>query len=162
MLAVPYSRWPSFTLSSPAQLIPVDEKGPAKKYPYVNTIFNRLFNSGGLDSFYHKLYDLKKTGTGVVNIVHIGDSHIQADYLSGFVRTSLQQYFGNAGRGLVFPYQLAQSNAPADVASSSNTTWQYNRLAHPEIPIAAGVSGYCIQSNALGASIDLSLRGNGS
>lgn len=144
--------------TSTAQLIPVDAKAPGKKYPFVNTIFNRLFNSGSLDSFYHKLYKLKKTGTGIVSIVHIGDSHIQADYLSGFVRTSLQEYFGNAGRGLVFPYQLAQSNAPADISSSSNTTWQYNRLAHPEIPIAAGVSGYCILSDALGASIDLSLR----
>jgi lysophospholipase L1-like esterase len=146
------------SLNSSAQLIPVDDNEPVNQYPFINTIFNRLLNSSDLDSFYQKLYILKKTRKGVVNIVHIGDSHIQADYLSGLVRNSLQDFFGNAGRGLVFPYQLAQSNAPQDIISFSNVSWQYNRLAHPEIPITAGISGFGIQTNALGASIDLGLR----
>jgi lysophospholipase L1-like esterase len=143
-----------------AQLIPVDDNALAKKYPFVSTVFNRIFNGNGLDSFYQKLYNLKKTGSGTVNIVHIGDSHIQADYLSGLVRNNLQQFFGNAGRGLIFPYQLAQSNAPSDIISSSNSSWQFNRVAHPEIAIAAGISGYCIKTNASGASIDLALKSN--
>ena len=142
-----------------AQLIPVDDKAPAKQFPYVSTVFNRIFNGSNLDSFYRKLYNLKKTGKGVVSIVHIGDSHIQADFLSGYVRNNLQQFFGNAGRGLVFPYQLAQSNAPSDISSSSNVGWQFNRIAHPEIAIIPGISGYTIRSSALGASIDLSLKG---
>src|SRR5881394_2548290 len=118
-----------------AQLIPIDEPTPVKQYPYTNPAFNRIFNSSGLDSFYQKLYKLKKTGTGIVTVVHIGDSHIQADFLSAVVRKNLQQFFGNAGRGLVFPYQLAQSNAPSEITSSSNSGWQFNRIAHPEIPI---------------------------
>jgi len=149
-----------FSLSANAQLIPVDDNALAKKYPFVSTVFNRIFNSNKLDSFYQKLYNLKKSGSGVVNIVHIGDSHIQADYLSGVLRNNLQQFFGNAGRGLVFPYQLAQSNAPSDISSSSNTSWQFNRVAHPEIAISAGISGYCIKTNTPGASIDLSLKTN--
>lgn len=148
------------SLSSRAQLIPVDDNVLAKKYPFISTVFNRIFNGNGLDSFYQKLYNVKNNGTGIVSIVHIGDSHIQADYLSAIVRNNLQQFFGNAGRGLVFPYQLAQSNAPSDITSSSNSSWQFNRLAHPEIPIAAGISGYCIKTNAPGASIDLSLKSN--
>lgn len=141
-----------------AQLIPVDESTPAKDYLFISTVFNRIFNSSGLDSFYQKLYTLKKKGSGVVSIVHIGDSHIQADYLSGLVRNDLQQFFGNAGRGLVFPYQLAQSNAPPDIISSSNVLWQFNRIAHPEISIVPGISGYSIKTNALGASINITLR----
>src|SRR5258705_12161983 len=142
-----------------AQLIPVDDNASVKQYPYTNPAFNRIFSSSGLDSFYQKLYNLKKTGKGIVTVVHIGDSHIQADFLSAVVRKNLQQFFGNAGRGLVFPYQLAQSNAPPDINSSSNTTWEFNRVAHPEIPITPGISGFIIRSNALGASIDLSLKG---
>jgi lysophospholipase L1-like esterase len=76
------------------------------------------------------------------------------------VRQRLQQFFGNAGRGLVFPYQVAQSNAPPDILSSSNTGWDYNRLAHPEIPIIPGVSGFVIRTNNPSASIDFSLRNN--
>src|SRR5258705_1788992 len=141
-----------------AQLIPVDDNASVKQYPYTNPAFNRIFSSSGLDSFYQKLYNLKKTGKGIVTVVHIGDSHIQADFLSAVVRKNLQQFFGNAGRGLVFPYQLAQSNAPPDISSSSNVTWQFNRVAHPEIPITPGISGYCIKTNASGASINIALK----
>lgn len=130
----------------------------ARQYPFVRAIFNRVQNSSGLDNFYEKLYQLKSTGSGTVSIVHIGDSHIQADFLSGVVRTGLQDFFGDAGRGLVFPYQLAKSNAPQDIASSSNASWQYNRVAHPEIPISPGISGYSIKTNSSGAAINLSLR----
>src|SRR4030095_12115711 len=107
---------------------------------------------------YNKLYRLKITGQGTVSIVHIGDSHIQAGFLSVVVRNGLQQFFGNAGRGLGFPYQLAQSNAPSDISSSSNTRWQFNRLAHPEIPITYGISGYGLKTNSDGASISFSLK----
>jgi len=149
-----------FCLQISAQLIPLNDNAVAKPYPFVSVVFNRIFNSNSLDSFYQKLYALKKSGNGVVTIVHIGDSHIQADFLSAVVRNNMQQFFGNAGRGLVFPYQLAQSNAPPDISSSSNTIWQFNRIAHPEIPITPGVSGFCIRTNALGASIDFSLKPN--
>jgi lysophospholipase L1-like esterase len=146
---------------STAQSIPITDNGIGKNYSFIHPVFNRIANAAGLDSFYKKLYQLKTTGQGVVSIVHIGDSHIQADFLSAVVRTGLQQFFGNAGRGLVFPYQLAQSNAPDDISSSSNTSWQFNRIAHPEIPVTPGVSGYVLQSNKDGATINFSLKADG-
>lgn len=142
-----------------AQLMSVDEQNAVRQFPQISTVFNRVFNGSKLDSFYAKLAQLKKTGKGVVNIVHIGDSHIQADYLTAVVRNGLQQFFGSAGRGLVFPYQLAVSNAPPDISSSSNISWQFNRVAHPEIPITPGISGYTIRSGTPGASFDFSLKG---
>src|ERR1700733_2544316 len=130
-----------------AQNISADDKSIKAAYPFVTIVDNNISNDESLDSFYKKLATLKKTNKGVVRIVHIGDSHIQADILSGTVRHKLQDFFGNAGRGLNFPYQLAKSNAAADIASSSNISWHFNRLAHPEIPIAAGISGFCIKSD---------------
>lgn len=138
--------------------MPANDAALAQKYPFVKTVFNRIFNIGGLDSFYQKLYRLKTTHTGTVSIVHIGDSHIQADFLSDIVRDGLQEFFGSAGRGLVFPYQLARSNAPDDISSSSNTNWEFNRVAHPEIAVPYGISGYGIRSNTSIADINLSLR----
>lgn len=128
-----------------------------KNIPPVNFIFNRIFNDN-LSSFYEKLEKLKKSDSGIVRIIHIGDSHIQADYLSGIVRKGLQKYFGNAGRGIVFPYQLAVSNAPSDILSTSNITWDYNRLAHPEKAIESGVSGFCIQTGKNAAAINFQLK----
>ncbi len=146
-----------FSLSAQTT-IPVNEGELARKYPFVGTVFNRVFNATGLDSFFFKLSALKKAEAGLVSIVHIGDSHIQADFLSDVVRTGMQQFFGNAGRGLVFPYQLAQSNAPDDIISSSGIRWQFNRVAHPEISINYGISGYGLSSSAEGASFNLALR----
>ena len=129
-----------------------------KSTPPINYPLNRIYNGAGLKDFFTKLKDLKNKKRGVVNIVHIGDSHIQADFLSGLVRRNLQAFFGNAGRGLIFPYQLARSNAPTDISSWSNVAWQFNRVAHPKILINSGVSGYVIQTTSISANMDISLR----
>ncbi|MDP4262733.1 MAG: GDSL-type esterase/lipase family protein [Bacteroidota bacterium] len=145
-------------LVTSAQSIPVNDNNITGTYSFIHPALNRITDAGSLDSFYNKLYQLKTTHKGVISVVHIGDSHIQADFLPGIVRAGLQQFFGNAGRGLVFPYQLAQSNAPPDIGSSSNISWEFNRLAHPEIPITAGISGYSIQTITDGAAISISLK----
>jgi hypothetical protein len=139
--------------------IAADDNALKSSYPFLTITNNTINNSAELDSFYNKLAVLKSTHKGVVRIVHIGDSHIQADIFSGTVRNKLQQYFGNAGRGLIFPYQLAKSNAPIDIVSSSNITWHFNRLAHPEIPTTSGISGFCIKTDTnVNTTISLSLK----
>lgn len=147
----------AFCHASCSQGFPIDDGAISARYPFVHSVFNRIQNASGLDSFYKKIKALKQTGTGKVSIVHIGDSHLQAGFISGVMRKGLQDYFGNAGRGIIFPYQLAESNAPDDISSSSNTRWQYNRIAHPEIPIRPGVSGFVIRSNNPDARIRLNV-----
>lgn len=117
-----------------------------KVYPFINTAGNRITNSNALDSFYKKLQTLKQTAQGTVSIVHIGDSHLQAGSLTAIVRNGLQAFFGNAGRGIIFPYQLAKSNAPEDISSSSDVQWKYNRVAHPELPGNCGIAGFYIST----------------
>lgn len=148
-----------FPNSSIAQVMPVNENELSGKYPFISTVFNRISNIAGLDSFFQRIHRLKSNGIGTVSIVHIGDSHIQADLLTAVVRNGFQDFFGNAGRGLVFPYQLAQSNSPDDIYSSSSTRWQFNRIAHPEIPVGYGISGYSIKTSTASASFQFSLRG---
>lgn len=140
-----------------AQQLPAESIPQGKTVPHVNLVFNRIAN-GNLQYFYKKLAALKSSGSGVVNIVHIGDSHIQPDYISSVLRNNLQHFFGDAGRGLVFPYQVAKSNAPEDIIASSNINWEYNRLAHPEIPIECGIAGHTIRSSRALANIRFSLK----
>ncbi|MDX5347767.1 MAG: hypothetical protein LPK19_11025, partial [Hymenobacteraceae bacterium] len=84
-----------------------------QKLPFLEVKQNVLLNdSAGLQDFYYKLLDLQETGSEVVSVVHIGDSHIQADLFSGRVRQELHKYYGNAGRGLIFPYKVARTNEP--------------------------------------------------
>lgn len=146
-------------LSVFGQTLPLVPVAQGKSVPHINLALNRIVN-GNMQAFYKKLAALKKDKPGVVNIVHIGDSHIQPDFITSVLRSHLQQFFGNSGRGLVFPYQVAKSNAPPDISSSSNISWEYNRLAHPEIPIECGIAGHVVKSRRPLAKINFSLKDN--
>ncbi len=130
-----------------------------KKYPFIKADSSHIHNDSSLKEFYGKLFALNKSGQGRVNVIHIGDSHIQADFLSGIVRLGLQQKFGNAGRGLIFPYRLAnKSNEPKDYKTSSNVVWEYKRNVFMNQPLPIGVSGYTIQTSDTGAMITVSVK----
>ncbi len=131
---------------------------PAQHYGFIHYDENVISLPDGLDAFFQKLQLLKHTHSGRVNVIHIGDSHTQADGVTAVVRLGMQEYFGNAGRGLVFPYQLANSNAPHDIRSSSNTSWKSNRLTSPDKPIATGISGYGIHTANQNATVNIGLK----
>lgn len=97
-----------------------------------------------LKPFFQKLDSLKIDKKKKINIVHIGDSHIQADVISGIIRKKLQQYFGNAGRGLVFPYRVANTNGAFDVRFSSNISWESQRNIYPNEGNPVGLSGIAL------------------
>ncbi len=80
-------------------------------------------------------------------ILHIGDSHMQPNNLSGMVRYSLQQKYGNSGRGLIFPYTLAKTNGPKDVKFSSNVEWENAWIIKPH-EFKIGLTGISIRSKS--------------
>src|SRR5690606_41645543 len=61
-----------------------------KDYPFLLTDSNRIEQNPGLYRFYEKLDLLQKGEVKQVRVVHIGDSHLQADFFSGEVRRLLQ------------------------------------------------------------------------
>ncbi len=117
-----------------------------KKYTFVNEDANLISNSDHLAGLMEKLYGLRKHGKGTINIVHIGDSHLQADFISGVIRTSLQKEFGNGGRGLVVPYRLAKTNEPYNYRSNSSFHWQSKRCVFPGQPLPIGIGGVTIST----------------
>jgi hypothetical protein len=130
-----------------------------KNYPFIKLHKNVLSNdSVSLDAFYEKLYQLQQKTTSRVNIVHIGDSHIQADGLSGIVRQKLQLKFGNAGRGFIFPYRLAKSNEPTSYKTTTNKVWDYKRNVFYDKPLPIGVGGYTIETADSMAEVNLLVK----
>lgn len=105
---------------------------------------NTIVNATALAELFKKLDSLLYKNEGRVNIVHIGDSHIQADYFSGELRTQLQNTFGNAGRGFVFPYQIARSNGPVDISINYSGAWSYNTIMKDFESVNIGASGYTL------------------
>lgn len=111
---------------------------------------NVIKNDKHLNGFYQKLLELRNGKRHRVNIFQIGDSHIQSGYFSGVARSSLQKYYGNAGRGLVFPWRLAGTNQPDDIRISSSTPW--NRTNSEK-----GICGYGLWTKSAG---NLNIRTN--
>jgi LysM repeat protein/lysophospholipase L1-like esterase len=129
-----------------------------EKYSFIQTEQNVISNHiRGMKDFYGRLEELKAGRIRTVNIVHIGDSHIQADWFSGKLRLLLQEEFGSAGRGLVFPYDLAFTNGPDDIESRSPQRWssQRNSLQNNRFP--TGISGYALQKENSWFSIKLTV-----
>lgn len=88
----------------------------------------------------------------VFTILHIGDSHLQPNNLSGMTRYQLQKEFGNAGRGLIFPYTLAKTNGPKDYIFSSNVTWTSSWITKPTSQ-SIGLTGISIRSTTTSGAI---------
>ena len=121
------------------------------KYSFLNTDANVIQgDSLALTAFYNKLVALRSGLLDRVSIYQIGDSHIQSGYFAGTARSALQKHFGNAGRGLSFPYRLAGTNQPDDYRISSSKTWNRNAST-------VGLAGYTISSRNSGS---LSIKTN--
>lgn len=120
----------------------------------IDSTQNTILNAENLASFYQKLA-IAKRGEGNVHILHIGDSHIQAGFFSGVLREAFQTNYGNAGRGLTFPYRLAKTNGNMDVRFSSNVAWQRYRIITEDAP-QCGIAGATVYSDAEGFLVKMS------
>lgn len=105
---------------------------------------NIITNTSSLNLFFEKLYLLEQQKAGKLNIVHVGDSHIQADMFTGVIRKSLQQRFGNAGCGFTFPHSLANTNGSPYVRYKSNASWQSRRNISQPNGMLVGLSGIAL------------------
>lgn len=115
---------------------------------YSNTV---ITNAAQLKPFFEKLYTLQKEKKGNLNILHIGDSHIQGGYLTQQIRVNLQQEFGNGGRGFIVAAKVAGTNEPYSYATNSNIKWDSKRMVFPDQPLPIGLGGITIRTdNVLG------------
>lgn len=117
-----------------------------------------IYNAETLDVFFQKLQDLEVNQNRKINIVHIGDSHIQADLMTDMLRQKFQERFGNAGLGFVFPHSLAKTNGSSHVRFSSNANWNSLRNIYPNDGSPVGLSGVALFTNQNDFVIELTVR----
>jgi lysophospholipase L1-like esterase len=142
------------SLGSKAQVSDADTVGTVE-FPFINYEADTVINAEYLLPFFNKLLKLENGDTNQVSILHIGDSHLQADFLTREVRKSFQLRFGNAGRGLVFPLRVAGTNEPADYRSSTNAGWTIAKIIGQNKNPEPGISGISMLSNENGAYFDV-------
>lgn len=115
-------------------------------------------NADAINNFYHQLDLLEHKQIKKVNITHIGDSHIQADFFTGKMRTYFQDYFGNAGIGFSFPYKLAKTNnSNKRVKYSSNVSFVATRNIFAKTNMPVGLSAIAFESKMPNTAIKLTL-----
>lgn len=118
---------------NPPELNPQEDITPftasADNVPrFVNVKANRIkMNGDDWSMLYKDLIGSSHFGEPF-KILHIGDSHIQADAATATTRGLLQDRFGNAGRGLITPLKMAKTNEPRDYRFTSSTPWITSKL----------------------------------
>lgn len=108
-----------------------------------------------LYELFDKLQDLKSLEGKKVNIVHLGDSHIQADFFTNTVRQQLQEYFGNGGYGFTFPYSIAKTNGTRRIKYSTNIDWEVARNVDKFTDLSIGLGGIALLARTSGFFITL-------
>ncbi|MDR0700667.1 MAG: GDSL-type esterase/lipase family protein [Tannerella sp.] len=112
--------------------------------------------TNSLQPFINGLKELRVGKDTIINIIHLGDSHIQAGYLSGQTMRMLQTSFGNAGRGWIAPLKLSKVNEPTDYFISSNIReWTTGRCIQASPKCPWGIGGIGIQTGAPAINFNL-------
>ncbi len=99
----------------------------------------------------------KNNSDTLFTIMHIGDSHVQGDYFSGEIRIQLQSRFGNAGRGVLFPYALAKSYGPKGVSVKQSGHWNGLKTMTGSLTELLGVTGYAAYTKYSNSTIRVAL-----
>lgn len=121
---------------------------------FVNNQKNVIGNAAYLNSFYYKM-NLVKDSNAQVHILHIGDSHLQADFLTEQVR---KLFNSDAARGLVVPYKVAKTNSSYMYTTKSYSEWQGKRCTKLENPLPIGIGGITIQTTDDSARIIITTK----
>ncbi|MFD2910228.1 GDSL-type esterase/lipase family protein [Flavobacterium ardleyense] len=119
---------------------------------------NGIGNSTALFGFFQRLHQLEKIKKGKINIVHIGDSHIQADLFTAKIRRDLQGVFGNGGFGFTFPYSVAKTNNSAPIRYAAAGNFQNYRNIYPDLSRPVGLSGIALETNSNDFAIQLNVK----
>jgi lysophospholipase L1-like esterase len=128
------------------------------RYPFVIDSLNVIRNGDELAGFYANLFEQRERDDRKISIVHIGDSHVQGDYMTTIVRNRLQKSFGNAGRGLIVPCRVAGTNEPPNFRTSASGVWTTKRCVYPDQPLPIGVGGITLHTTDQNARLEFSIN----
>lgn len=132
---------------------------PLPRYAFIKYDDNRLQFPAGrtcFDSLYQKIDSLRTTRQGKVRILHIGGSHVQAGHMSHRLRTDFAALDDSimSERGIMFPFRLLKTNAPAGYLCQADGTWTGTRCVKPNGRDTLGLSGAAVST----ADPDAALR----
>ena len=122
----------------------------AQDYAFINYDANVLHYdsaSPSMTALFQRWQRMAATGSGNLNIVHIGGSHVQAGVLSNTIRCNLLEAYPGlvASRGMLFPYSAAaRCNNPADYRIHCRERMILTRCVAKEYDYPLGLCGIAV------------------
>jgi len=108
-------------------------------------------NNSNIKNLVHKFKALEIDNSNPIQIIHIGDSHLQAGFLTEKIKQELfKEYLENdsaAASGFIFPYTIAQTNNPYYYKIDYSGNWTYCKNIDAEKSCHLGLSGITIKTN---------------
>ena len=103
---------------------------------------------------------IKADSISSLRILHFGDSHIQAGFLTGEVRRLLANFLNDSlvSVGYAFPYNIAGTNSPVDYSFSVTGSWAFSKIVGSDTDISAGLSGMVMETYDNNTSISISTK----
>jgi len=127
---------------------------------------NHFLFLGNAENTYKRFFDsmdsLIMKGKGTINIVQIGDSHIQAGFIPEQMRKDFSTFLssGCGARGLIFPYRIAKTNNPADYSVKYSGKWDHCRNVELSKSCNLGLMGIMVQTRDTVAEITFHFKEN--
>ena len=165
----PYGRWlaiwGSFLMLVPPCAMHAQDLRKLKELPFIGHATNTIVHRGDSSAWSHwqgALDTLIFQGKGQINVVHIGGSHVQADMWSMQLRHRLQTMAPGirAGRGFIFPYNMAKSNNPYWYEPVYTGKWSAVRNVHLADSSTLGLSGISVTTRDSVTTLKVSFRGD--
>lgn len=100
-----------------------------------------LYHPEYLNPVFDSLQVLEKDKTKSFSILHIGDSHIQGNYITNQIQDMFYTDFGKGSKGLVFPFQVAKTNPMTEIRSSSQQAWEIRTNTREPFVKGLGICG---------------------
>jgi len=108
-----------------------------------------------------KFQNIKSEKHEPIRIVHIGDSHLQAGFITEKIKQELFQRFSQdtiASPGFVFPYTIAQTNNPFFYNLNYKGDWDWCKNVDFEKTCRLGLSGITVRTKDSLSSIQLKME----
>jgi len=117
-----------------------------------------------IEKLKEKLQNINLPGSKKINILHIGDSHLQAAFLSEKIRQDLfQHYFPKdtiTEPGFIFPYTLANTNNPYYYNIDYTGNWEFAKNTEETNDYNLGLSGITVATHDSKASFSIKMLNN--
>jgi lysophospholipase L1-like esterase len=130
--------------------------------PFIECDQNKIIFHEADSNLANLIIKLQAGNSEKIRIVHIGDSHLQAGFLTEKIKQILFQHFSPidnfASPGFLFPYTIAQTNNPFFYKVKSTGDWEWCKNVDKDKTCKLGLSGITIRTNSSRSTISIKMQ----